>query len=228
MKKILSYFTKFEIALWLGSLVVILGSFFLLGGQKAYMPFTSLVGITALIFCAKGNPIGQALVIVFSLLYGIISFSFAYYGEMLTYLGMTVPMAIFALISWLKNPYKGNRAQVRVGRVSKKDHLRMWSLAVIVTTAFYFILTHFETANIIPSTISITTSFVAVYLTYCRSPYFALAYAANDVVLIVLWALASTEDFSYFSVVMCFTAFLFNDIYSFFNWQKMKKSQDGV
>lgn len=227
MKKIFTYFTKFEIALWLGSVVVILGSFFLLGGQKVYMPFTSLIGITALIFCAKGNPIGQALVIVFGLLYGIISFSFAYYGEMLTYLGMTVPMAIFALVSWLKNPYKGNRSQVRVGRVSKKDHLRMWSLAVIVTVAFYFILTHFHTANIIPSTISITTSFVAVYLSYCRSPYFALAYAANDVVLIVLWILASTKDFSYFSVVMCFSAFLFNDIYSFFNWQKMKKSQDG-
>lgn len=37
--------------------------------------------------------------ILFSLLYGIISFTFSYYGEMLTYVGMTMPMAVFALIS---------------------------------------------------------------------------------------------------------------------------------
>lgn len=31
--------------------------------------------------------------ILFSLLYGIISYTFSYYGEMLTSLGMTMPMA---------------------------------------------------------------------------------------------------------------------------------------
>ena len=36
----------------------------------------SLVGVTSLIFIAKGNPIGQALIVVFSLLYGAISYSF--------------------------------------------------------------------------------------------------------------------------------------------------------
>ena len=34
----------------------------------------SLIGTTSLIFNAKGNPIGQALMIVFSLLYGVISY----------------------------------------------------------------------------------------------------------------------------------------------------------
>lgn len=42
-----------------------------------------------------------ALMIVFSLLYGVISYTCAYYGEMITYLGMTAPMALFALISFL-------------------------------------------------------------------------------------------------------------------------------
>ena len=45
-----------------------------------------------------------------NLLYGVISFTFSYYGEMLTYLGMTMPIAIFDLISWLKNPHNGNKA----------------------------------------------------------------------------------------------------------------------
>ena len=163
--------------------------------------------------------------VIFSLLYGIISFTFSYYGEMLTYLGMTMPMAIFALISWLRNPHNGNKAEVKVNTLRKKEIAFMWVLAVAVTVAFYFVLAAFNTANIVPSTISVTTSFVAVYLTFRRSPFFALGYAANDVVLIVLWVLASIADARYISVVVCFAAFLINDIYGFLNWRKMKERQ---
>ena len=185
----------------------------------------SLIGATSLIFCAKGNPIGQLLMIVFSVLYGIISFTFAYYGEMITYLGMTAPMAVFALVSWLKNPYNGNKSEVKVNTISSSEIIFMLFLAAVVTGVFYFILKFFNTANLLPSTLSVTTSFIAVYLTFRRSPYFPLAYAANDLVLIVLWILASLSDSSYISVVICFVMFLANDIYGFISWIKMRKRQ---
>ena len=98
-------------------------------------------------------------------------------------------------------------------------------MAAVVTVVFYFILAVFHTANIIPSTLSVTTSFVAVYLTFRRNPYFAVAYAANDLVLIVLWVLASLTDVRYVSVVVCFIAFFVNDIYGFLNWRKMEIRQ---
>ena len=101
----------------------------------------------------------------------------------------------------------------------------MWILAAVVTVVFYYILTYFHTANIIPSTLSVTTSFVAVYLTFRRSPYFAVAYASNDLVLIVLWVMASFADVKYVSVVVCFVAFFVNDIYGFVNWKKMERRQ---
>ncbi len=88
-------------------------------------------------------------------------------------------------------------------------------------------LDYFDTANLLPSTVSVTTSFFAVYLTFRRSPYFALAYAANDVVLILLWIMASVCDAKYISVVACFSAFLINDIYGFISWRKMKIRQRG-
>ena len=185
----------------------------------------SLVGVTSLIFNAKGNPFGQLLMVLFSLLYGIISYSFDYYGEMITYLGMTMPMAIFALISWLKNPYKDNKAEVKVNTISKKETLFMWIGSVAITVLFYFVLEYFNTANIVPSTLSVTTSFIAVYLTFRRSPLFALAYASNDIVLIFLWVMASVYDIRYISVVVCFIAFLVNDIYGYISWQKMKIRQ---
>lgn len=225
VKSIVNYFSRAEIILWIGSVCLITVSFCVFDRESFLTLSASLIGVTSLILNAKGNPLGQLLMVIFSLLYGIISYTFKYYGEMLTYLGMTMPMAIFALISWLKNPYNGNKSEVRVNRISKKEMIFMWIVTVIVTIIFYYVLSAFKTANIIPSTISVTTSFVAVYLTFRRSPYFAVGYAANDVVLIVLWCLAMLENISYLSVVACFVTFLVNDIYGFVSWKKMEKRQ---
>ncbi len=227
MKKLSNYFTKFEICLWTASVSLIILSFCILDKENYLTLIASIIGATFLIFNAKGNPIGQFLTIVFSILYGIISYSFSYYGEMITYLGMTMPMALFALISWLKNPYQKGKAEVKVNRLSKKEILFMLVLTLIVTFVFYFILEYFNTANIIPSTISVTTSFLAVYLTLRRSPYFALAYAMNDLVLIILWVLATKTQISYLSVVICFAVFFVNDMYGFINWKKIEKRQNN-
>lgn len=223
----LHYFTKGELVLWCISIVLIVVFFFMFDKENFLSLAASIIGVTSLIFNAKGNPLGQFLMIIFSILYGIISFTFDYYGEMITYLGMTAPMAVFALISWLKNPYNGNKSEVKINRLKLKEIIFMIPLAVIVTFIFYYILNAFHTANIIPSTISVTTSFLAAYLTFRRSPFFAVAYAANDIVLVILWILAAFSDISYLSVVICFVMFLVNDIYGFINWLQMQKRQES-
>ena len=225
VSKLVNYFSKTEIVLWITSVSVILISFVVFDRTNYMTLCASLIGVTSLIFNAKGNPIGQVLMVVFSMLYGIISYTFEYYGEMVTYLGMTMPMALFALVSWLRNPYNDNRSEVKVNNIGKIEILFMWIGTLVVTVVFYYILKYFNTANIVPSTLSVTTSFMAVYLTFRRSPYFAVAYAANDIVLIVLWLLASIYDIKYVSVVVCFAAFLANDIYGYISWQKMKIRQ---
>ena len=223
LRRFAGYFTRSEKLLWALSVSFILVSFCIFDRESYMTLCASLIGVTSLIFNAKGNPFGQLLAVVFSLLYGGISYTFAYYGEMITYLGMTMPMAVFALIAWLRNPYNGNRAEVRVNAISRREAGWMCLGAAAVTAVFYFVLAYFRTANLLPSTVSVTTSFLAVYLT-C-SPYFALAYAANDLVLIVLWTLASAEDIRYISVVVCFAAFFANDIYGYISWQRMKLRQ---
>ena len=227
LKFVRGYFSKTEIFLWSFSVLLIIVSFAVFDRENYMTLIASVIGTTSLIFNAKGNPIGQVLMVIFCILYGVISYSFSYYGEMITYLGMTAPMAVFALVSWLRNPYNGNRAEVRVNSIKKQEVVFMLSLTAVVTIVFYFILSFFHTANLIFSTLSVTTSFLAVYLTFRRSPAFALAYAANDVILIVLWTLASLSDISYLSVIICFAMFLVNDIYGFINWQKMRKRQQA-
>ena len=225
VKKLIGYFTKGELLLWSSSVILIIAFFFMFDRESYLTLVASLIGITALIFSAKGNPLGQVLIIIFSLFYGYISFTFAYYGEMFTYLGMSAPMAAISLISWLRNPYKGNRTEVAVNRISRRETFFMLILTVFVTILFYFILKFFGTANLLTSTISVTTSFIPAYLTFRRSPFFALGYAVNDAVLIVLWIQATLEDISYISVIVCFVVFLANDLYGFFNWRRMQKRQ---
>lgn len=226
MKKALSNFSKTDKILWGVSAAIITVSFALFDRENYLTLAASLVGVTSLIFNAKANPFGQFLMMIFSILYGIISYSFAYYGEMITYMGMTGPMAFLALISWLKNLYnKGDRSQVKVNKITKLEGVLMFILSLVVTAVFYFILKAFNTNNLALSTVSVTTSFIAVYLTFRRTPFFAAAYAANDIVLIGLWVLAAFTNVSYISVVICFTIFLINDIYGFVSWLKLEKIQ---
>ena len=214
---------RFERWLWCISMLVIVISFFF-SNSNIIALIASLMGVTALIFIAKGYVIGQVFVIVFAILYGIISFELRYYGEMITYAGMSAPIALISAITWIKNPYKGSK-EVKIAKLTPLKVTVLLILTVLVTIAFYFILGTLGTANLIVSTVSIATSFFAASLTVLRSPYYALAYSLNDVVLIVLWSIATVNDLSNLPTLMCFVVFLANDVYGFVNWRRMEKKQ---
>ena len=133
-----NYFSRNEKLLWGISVILIVISFCMFDRENYLTLVASLIGVTSLIFNAKGNSVGQLLMVIFSLLYGIISFSFRYYGEMITYLGMKMPMAVFALIAWLKNPYNGNKAEVKVNQISKVETVFMCVGTAVVTVIFFY------------------------------------------------------------------------------------------
>lgn len=226
--KICSKLNKTEFAIWLLSVVTI-GVSFLLVSDRDYLTLTaSLIGTTALIFVAKGEVLGQILTVVFSIFYGVISFKFRYFGELITYVGMTAPIALMSAVTWLKNPYKKGESEVKIAKLTKGKIILMVVLTAVTTFVFYFILKYFNTANLFFSTVSVATSFSASYFMLFRSPYYAVAYAANDVVLIILWVLASITNIQYVPMVICFAIFLGNDLFGFISWQKRKKQQSNA
>lgn len=220
-----NYFSRAEKLLWLSSVTLILAAFLAFDRGNLTALAASLIGVTSLLFNAKGNPVGQVIGIAFCLLYGFISWHYAYYGEMITYLGMTFPMSVVTLVIWLRNPYNGDRMCVQVNRLRPLDLLWLAVVTATVTVVFGFLLRALNTANLVPSIVSISTSTIAVYLSWRRSPWFAVGYALNDLVLIVLWALAAAEDPGAVSMLMCFIAFLANDLYGFRNWRRMLRQQ---
>lgn len=219
------YFSRYEIILWTLSVLVITVSFLVSGSAKYLTLIASLIGATFLILNAKGNVWGQVLTVVFSVFYGFISYKTAYYGEMITYLGMSAPIAVASVVSWAKNPAQKGKNEVKVNRLKVKEYIFLLFLSIAVTAVFYFILKAFNTSVLSLSTLSVFTSFVASYLTMRRSEYYAIGYAANDLVLIALWTIASIKDTQYIAMVICFIVFFINDMYGFFNWSRMKKAQ---
>ena len=211
--------TKKEWALWFGSLLVVIASNLLSGKVDLLTLSAACVGITSLIFAAKGNVWAQILMVVFSILFGVISWRFRYWGEMITYLGMTMPMAIWSTVTWLKNP-AANGKEVAIRKLNARHIAGLVFFGAVTTAVFYLILRALDTPNIVFSTVSITTSFLAASLTMLRTSYYALGYASNDVVLIVLWALASIENPMYIPVVVNFAIFFLNDMYGFISWRK--------
>jgi nicotinamide mononucleotide transporter len=227
MKNPFKELSKFELGLWLFSVVSIC-VLFLFTSEKDYLTLiASLIGVTMLIFISKGYVFGQILAVIFAAFFGIVSFYFRYYGEMIIYFGMSAPIAVITAFKWLKNLYRRS-PEVTVKTLSAREIIIMIVLTAVVTTAFYFILKALKTANLVMSVISVATNFAAGLLMLKRSPFYAIGYAVNDIALIILWVLAALENISYLPMVACFAVFLINDIYGFYNWRKMKKRQSDA
>lgn len=218
--------TKIEWGVWIGSLLIIILSNVLSVSFDLLTLIASCIGVTSLIFAAKGNVWSQILMIIFSILYGTISWQFRYWGEMITYLGMTFPMAVWSTITWIRNPSASGK-EVEIQKLTIKHVCMLILSAVIVTVVFFQILAALNTPNIIFSTISVTTSFFAASLTMLRSSYYAVGYAANDIVLIVLWVLAALKDPRYISVTVIFVIFFFYDLYGFVSWKQRERKLCG-
>lgn len=132
---------------------------------------------------------------------------------------MTMPMVIWSTVAWLKNP-ASNGKEVAIQKITSRHIMGLVLFGTLTTLIFYMILRMLETPNIVFSTISITTSFLAASLTMLRTSYYELGYALNDIVLIVLWLLASIENPAYIPVAVNFAIFFLNDMYGFISWRK--------
>ncbi|MBQ0079647.1 MAG: nicotinamide mononucleotide transporter [Eubacterium sp.] len=214
-----------EWVLYIVSLIIAGGSNLLVPDISFVATAATLVGMTALILLARGDTWGQIMVVVFSFLYGIESLQFHYYGELVTYLGMTMPIAALSVYQWVTHPYEEAEHEVAAQKMTPKLLGIGVVLAVVITVAFYFILGYLNTPNLIISTLSVTTSVLASYLMYIRNKYYAIAYASNDVILVILWILASIEDLNYLPMVFNFIMFLANDIYGYVCWMKREREQ---
>ena len=71
--------TRFEWWLWSVSMVVTAVCYIVSPTGDMLSLIASLIGVTSLLFLAKGHVLGQFLIITFALLYSVISLEYRYY-----------------------------------------------------------------------------------------------------------------------------------------------------
>lgn len=221
----LAKLSVFDCILLIFSFAAPIIAFFAFKGTDYLNLVSSLVGVAMLFLVAKANVFGSVVSIAFSILYSIVSFRFRYYGEMILYLGLYIPIEVVTLVVWFKNRYN-KTSQVKVETEKPIDFL--WSLVLgsAVTFGAYFLLRHLGTENLMWSTVSVFTSMVACYFILRRTSFYAIFYAINDVILVILWTYAAVKDSSYICMAICFLCFLINDVYGFFSWTSIRRRQE--
>ena len=226
MKKIIKYFNKTEWIIYLGSIALITILFLIFKNRNFLYLIGAVIGVSSLIFDAKGNVFGQFLGLIFDILYAIISYKFGYYGEMFTYLFLSLPEAIIAIFSWLRHPYKEKVMEVKINVISKKEYFLVGLVSVALSIISYFVLKRLETPNLILSTFSVFTCTIATYLLIRRCRFYPIFFFINDIALIALWLFASFEDTVNIPMIGCFVCYLFIDVYTYINWSKIEKRQN--
>lgn len=226
IKKIINYFSVTEWILWITGLAVVTCGFAFASDRSLLSYLSSVAGITCIIFNSKGNFVGQAVSIVFAILYGLYAYTQRYYGEMLIYFCLMTPIHIASIVTWFKNRHNGKALEVKINSLSRREYAITALGAVVVTVAFYFLLDALNTDNLVVSAISLTTSITAAYLMLRRCETFSLCFIFNDVVLIILWSMKiSTTGISVLPSVLAFIMFLVIDTYCFISWRRIKKRQ---
>lgn len=214
-------FTKLEWALFTGSLAAITAAHFAVMSTDYLSLAASLTGAASLIFAARGDPLAPVFFIAFSVMYAVVSYFFGYYGEAITYIFMQLPVSVAALFTWRKN---AENHTVRTARPTLLKTAVMLAADAAVTAGFYFLLKYLNTPNLIFGTVSVATSFAALFFMCLRLPQYALLFVLNDIVMIVLWSLALAQNIGYISILVCVCIFLINDIYTFISWIRRAKN----
>ena len=221
MKKYLKSWNKFEIALLILSIILILGlGIYLKCGLLAtIVPF---IGFFSALNQAKGHVVGQIVGVLLAILYSIMSYNNKYYGEVIIYLIIILPLYISGIYTWLKNKDKKSE-KVKQNNLSGKELYSLLGINIALFVGLYFLLKYFNTNNLLVSTISMNINLTATYLLVRRSRYSFLFYLINAFILLILWGLPVLKG-NLLLLPMVFDAILLliNNIYGLHSWTKNK------
>ena len=224
MMKLFKDWTDFEKVLLFGSIIVVslVGIFF---KSDLLTTSCSIVGIITALLLAKGKNLGQVFGLLITILYSIVSFKNKYYGEVLIYALLMLPMYVIGIITWINHKNKKTNS-VEINSIKKKEWIIVSFVFALVFVGIYYLLKAFNTNELIVSTISVLASLFAVYLQIRRSKYSFSFYIVNDIILMFLWGIPVVRgSFILFPMLLNPTINLINDIYGFYNWKKTEKIQ---
>jgi len=222
--KLFKEWTKFEKILSLGSIFVIIlvGIIF---KSDLLTTSCSVVGVITAFLHAKGKNLGQVFGLIITFLYSIVSYKNRYYGEVLIYVVMMLPMYVLGIITWAKHKNTKTNS-VEVNTIKKKEWITILFLSIFIYIGIYYLLKQFNTNELLISTTSVLISLLAMYFQVRRSKHSFSFYLINDIILMMLWGIPVIKG-----NLLLFPMFInpiinfISDIYGLYNWKRMEKIQ---
>ena len=222
--KLFKEWTKFEKTLSLGSIFVIIlvGIIF---KSDLLTTSCSVVGVITAFLHAKGKNLGQVFGLIITFLYSIVSYKNKYYGEVLIYVVMMLPMYVLGIITWAKHKNTKTNS-VEVNTIKKKEWITILFLSIFIYIGIYYLLKQFNTNELLISTTSVLMSLLAMYFQVRRSKHSFSFYLINDIILMMLWGIPVIKG-----NLLLFPMFInpiinfISDIYGLYNWKRMEKIQ---
>ena len=159
MKKLFKNWSIFEIMLMTLSLLIVLVVGLIFESDMLTI-MTSIVGIICALLLAKGLIIGQFFGIAIVVLYSILSYKNAFYGEMIIYLVIMLPMYIWGIVEWFKHKNQETKS-VQINSIKKKEWLIVLISSIVAFIGFYFLLKVLNTKELIVSTLSVVDNIFA-------------------------------------------------------------------
>ncbi len=227
--KIKEFLKKFTIANYIylacAYIIIILG--FIISDDKNILSLiASLMGVTAFLMSAKGFTIAPILSSIYYILYASLALTQKFYGEAIVNGLISLPLSVFAIVTWFRNKNKSENTNVSVNEISKKEYLYLFLALPVVYVGMFFLLKALDTNQLIINSISTLCCICAGYLLVRRSPFYSLAYICADVVVITLWSVTiMNEGLAYLPTLLSVCCFFVNDIYGLYSWQKRRKIQ---
>ena len=205
--------------------VLLVAIVFFVVPEKDYLSSaTAVLGIIMVVFVAKAHVFGQFLALADAILYAVVAYFYHYYGELIISIVLYIPIATMAIVSWAKNKFEDTE-EVKVEKLGFPGILGIGLVFLGTAVSSFFILRALNTPNLIVSVISVSISAAGGYLIIKRSPYYALLYMINDIVLAVLWGLAAKEAHQYLPLAISFIGYFASDTYGFINWIRLRRNQ---
>lgn len=222
MKNVLKGWTRFEKILIFVSIVLVSISGIITKSEILTI-LTSLFSIICALTQAKGKVISQFIGVVVIILYSILSFKNQYYGEVIIYVLVLLPMYIIGIYSWITNK-NDDTNEVNQANLQKKEWIILFLLNILLFGILYFILKCFNTSQLIVSTLSMLASLMANYLIVRRNKYSFLFYIINDIILTILWGIPVLQgNLTLVPILIEPILLLISDSYGWKNWNNNAK-----
>lgn len=219
MQEYLKSWNTFEKVIFVSSVVFILGLGLVLKCDLL-TTIVAFLGFFSALNQAKGKVVGQFTGVFLALLYSIVSYRNRYFGEVIVYLVVILPLYIFGIFSWLKNKDKKTE-KVKQNVIGKNEWIMILVSCIVLFIGLYQLLRYFDTSQLLVSTLSMIINITATYLLVRRSKYSFILYIFNALILLVLWGIPVVGG-DYLLIPMVFDAILLliNDIYGFKSWAR--------